>query len=140
MLVPVDAAWRALTTSAGLDAWFCDGASVDPRAGGAISFRWKLPEGVLHSGGDVLEVRERERFVFTWDPVHADRSVKTRVEIDFEAVPGGCTVRVRETGFPHGDAGRQSFHDNATGWGEALALLRAHLERGGIRWLPFQST
>lgn len=133
---PVEAAWRGLTTAEGLDEWFTQGASVDLRPGGSIRFRWTLPQGPLESGGDVIEVRPCERFVFRWDPVRSDPSVLTTVALSFAGADGGSTVRVRETGFPASDAGRVAFHDNATGWAEALTLLRFHLERDGAGRRP----
>ncbi len=132
---PRAAVWAALTTPAGLDAWFTQGAAVDLRAGGSITFRWPPGAGVVESGGPVDEVVPPERLVFRWDAVHGRPELLTTVVLTLETLADGATrVAVHETGFPPTDEGRRSQLSNATGWGEALTLLRSQLESAPLRW------
>jgi uncharacterized protein YndB with AHSA1/START domain len=36
-----DQVYNAFTAAEGLDAWFTNGAEIDPRPGGKILFRWR---------------------------------------------------------------------------------------------------
>lgn len=126
-----EAAYDAIATAAGLDAWFTAGASVDARPGGEIRFRWKDwgPAKVdAEDGGPVLEARRPERFVFQWSPDGPE--YRTTVEVDFDRVPEGTVVRVREHGWRDTPSARRRMLDCACGWGEALALLKFHVEHG----------
>lgn len=121
----------AFTTAEGLDGWFTSGAEVDPHTGGEIRFRWFDwgPDRFSgEDGGPVLEARRPERFVFQWFP--AGPSAPTTVEVDFEPVPAGTVVRLREHGYPDTPAGLRACLDCAAGWGEALTLLKFYVEHG----------
>jgi uncharacterized protein YndB with AHSA1/START domain len=119
--------YDAVTTADGLDGWFTAGATVDARPGGKIWFRWKDwgPDRLtVEDGGPVLEAQRPVRFVFQWG------STPTTVELDFKPHREGTIVRVREYGFRNTPAGLKSLVDNATGWGEALTLLKFYVEHG----------
>jgi len=119
----------AFTTADGLDGWFTSGAYVGPRTGGEIRFRWVDwgPERINEEdGGPVLESQRPDRFVFQW---HPDGSTyPTTVEVDFERVPEGTVVRLREHGYQDTPSGRRACLDCAAGWGEALTLLKFYVE------------
>ena len=66
-----------------------------------------------------------ERFVFQWGSTPS-----TTVELSFYDHSEGTLVIVKETGFPHTKEGRQRYLDNATGWGEALTLMKFYSEHG----------
>ena len=79
-----DQVYNAFSSAEGLDAWFTNGAEINPRPGGEILFRWRDwgPERVTgEDGGPVLEAVPLKRFVFQWHP--EDESYATTVEIDF---------------------------------------------------------
>jgi uncharacterized protein YndB with AHSA1/START domain len=121
--------YAAFTTAEGLDSWFTSGAKVDPQPGGEIRFHWNAwgPDQVTgEDGGPVLEARPPERFVFQWRPDSPDYF--TTVEVNFEAVPEGTVVRLREHGYRDTPAGREAFANCAAGWGEALTLLKFFVE------------
>jgi uncharacterized protein YndB with AHSA1/START domain len=121
--------YQALATAEGLDAWFTRGATMDPRPGGSITFRWRDwgPERISDEGGGaVLEAIPGQRFVFQWHP--DTEAYATTVEIDLEPDPQGTTVRLRESGYQDTPSGREAFTNCATGWGEALTLLKFYLE------------
>lgn len=123
--------YDAFTTAAGLDGWFTQGASIDPRPGGEICFRWVDwgPDHVTgEDGGPVLEARRPERFAFQWHP--DGDAYATTVEVDFEPANGGTIVRLHEHGYQDTPSGREAFVGCATGWGEALTLLKFYVEHG----------
>jgi uncharacterized protein YndB with AHSA1/START domain len=122
------AVYDALTTTAGLDAWFTTGAEIDLHPGGAIHFRWRDwgPDRITDDApGTVVEVRRPERFVFRWWQDHP-----TTVEFDFETVAGGTVIRLQERGYADTAEGRRRCLECATGWGEALTLLKFYVEHG----------
>jgi uncharacterized protein YndB with AHSA1/START domain len=123
--------YDALTTSSELDSWFTTGASVDARPGGEIWWRWKDwgPNHVTtEDGGPVLVAQRPERFVFQWHP--DDPRYSTIVEFALEEASGGTIVRLRESGYEDTPTGCQALIGCATGWGEALTLLKFYLEHG----------
>jgi uncharacterized protein YndB with AHSA1/START domain len=124
-------AYDALTTAAGLDAWFTSGAEIDARPGGHVIFRWRDwgPRRLTcEDQGPVLAAHRPSHFIFQWHP--GGPAFTTTVELTFERVAVGTIVSVRETGFPDTTEGRRAMLDCAAGWGEALAVCRFHLERG----------
>ena len=122
--------YDALTTAEGLDGWFTKGSSVDARAGGNIKFRWEN-WGYQHysgeDGGPILEAKRPERFAFQWK-TDTD-SYNTTVEISFEPFEDGTLVKLVEHGFNDTPNGLKDMLTRAAGWGEALTLMKFHVER-----------
>jgi hypothetical protein len=52
------------------------------------------------------------------------------VTLTLDTVAGGTVVRVFERGFADSASGLRTLVGNATGWGEALTLLKFRLEHG----------
>jgi uncharacterized protein YndB with AHSA1/START domain len=126
---PLARVYEALTTAAGWDAWFTQGAEVDARPGGRILFRWVGwgPERVTASdGGPVLEAVPGERFVFQWTPGDSP----TTVALDLAPLGDGTRLTVTESGHRDTEGDRRALVDCAAGWGEALTLLKVYLEHG----------
>jgi len=123
--------YDAMATADGLNGWFTTSASVDARPGGEIRFRW-VDWGYSHytgeNGGPVLEARRPERFVFQWQ-VDTD-SYNTTVEIDFEPVDEGTIVRLVEYSYEDSPTGLKDMLARASGWGEALTLMKFYVEHG----------
>ena len=123
--------YDALTTASELDSWFTAGAYVDARPGGEIQWRWQNwgPNHVTaEDGGSILEATRPKRFVFQWHPDSPDYT--TTVEFTLEAVDDGTIVRLRESGYHDTPSGRSAILDCASGWGEALTLLKFYVEHG----------
>ena len=123
--------YDALTTSDGLDAWFTSGANVNAHPGGEIHFRWVNwgPDQIsMEDGGSVIEAIPPERFVFQWHPDLPEYA--TTVEINLVPKDGGTIVSLRELGFADTPSGIAALANCATGWGEALTLLKFYLEHG----------
>jgi uncharacterized protein YndB with AHSA1/START domain len=122
--------YDAMATAEGLDGWFTKGSSVDARPGGKINFRWEN-WGYQHysgeDGGPVLEAKRPERFSFQWK-VDCD-PYNTTVEIIFKPFEDGTLVKVVEHGFEDTPSGLKNMLERAAGWGEALTLMKFHVER-----------
>ncbi len=128
---PAEQVYDAFATAEGLDGWFTHGSTVEAHPGGEIRLRWKdwgpdSYEG--EDGGPVLEAQRPRRFVFQW---HTDNpSYATTVEFDIEPHEKGTVVKAREHGFEDTPSGRRKLLENASGWGEALALWKFYVEHG----------
>ena len=123
--------YDAFTTSEGLDGWFTTGASVDSRPGGEMVWRWKEwgPEKVTtETRGPVLEAERPARYVFQWGT--EDRESTTTIELNFEKVAEGTVVHLKEHGYQPTERGLKACLSCATGWGEALTLLKFYVEHG----------
>ena len=130
---PIAKVYEALTTSKGLDAWFTKGAKVDQEEGGQIYFRWELQRanvtgGVVEDGGRILKRNVPDIFSFEWHPDNS--SYATTVTLTFESIDEGTIVKVTETGFQDTPSGRKALIGCATGWGEALTMVKYYLEHG----------
>jgi uncharacterized protein YndB with AHSA1/START domain len=121
--------YEVLTTGAGWDAWFTLGTEVDARPGGKIRFRW-VDWAVEHysteAGGPVLEATAPSRFVFQWTP----GDTTTTIAFDLSPLGSGTVVQVQETGHTSSRRDLEALVECASGWGEALALLKMYLEHG----------
>jgi len=126
---PRERVYDALTRAEELDAWFTTGAEVDPRPGGEVVWRradWGPDRVTGEDRGPVLGATRPERYVLGWQ----ERIGGTTVEIDLEENAEGTVVRFRERGYPDSPEGRAALVECATGWGEALTLLRFYVEHG----------
>jgi uncharacterized protein YndB with AHSA1/START domain len=116
----------AMTTAEGLDGWFTKGAYVDRKPGGIILFKWVDwgPDEVnSETTCPIIEVKAPERIVFKWWEDHY-----TTVELNFEEVDEGTKVTLKEFGYQNTDEGHRRCLECATGWGEALTLLKFYVE------------
>jgi uncharacterized protein YndB with AHSA1/START domain len=126
---PPQRVYEMLTTAAGWDAWFTQGAEVDAQLGGRIRFRW-VRWGVDHTtgedGGRVLEAVPPRRLAFQWTPGDSP----TTVAFELELRGRGTVLSVTETGHTGSQGDLQALVECAAGWGEALTLLKMYLEHG----------
>lgn len=122
-----DEVFALLSSGDGWDKWFTDGSSFEARVGSPVHLVWR---GLGDDGGDITdagEVKECEpgkRFAFTWS------TPPSLVTFTTEEHPHGTRLRVVETGLPQTRAGLDRFGECATGWGEALTLVRCYAEHG----------
>jgi len=122
--------WAALTTAAGLAAWFGDEAAIDLRPGGPARMRW-------HEQGFTAQMRvervdEPRVFGYTW-PIFGlpgDDPRRTYVEFTLEPAGPGTRLTVTESGFAQlpPDAYRQAYDGNTEGWARELGELAAYLD------------
>jgi uncharacterized protein YndB with AHSA1/START domain len=127
-----ESVFDALATAEGLDRWFTHGGStLEPGAGGALVFRyrnWGVGDFTGEIEGEVVEHRRPERFSFRW-PVDSG-GYMTTVVVDFEAHENGTLVKLVEGLYEEGDVGLQDMLNRASGWAEALTLMKFWVEHG----------
>jgi uncharacterized protein YndB with AHSA1/START domain len=124
---PVETVYSTLTTSEGWDAWFTDGSEVDASPNGEVLLRWKDfgPSRITaEDGGAVLEAERNRRFVFEWEP----GDTITQVAFNLTPHAGGTILELEESGYET----LTSYMECASGWGEALAMLKFYLEHGVV--------
>ncbi len=127
--------YDAFATADGLDAWFTTGASVDARAGGSIMFRfenWGVYKVNMESTGPVLAAERPRLFTFQWNPVDEQPDYSTTVELTIEPHEEGVKLSVTDGRYPDSSAGQKALLLCASGWGEALTLVKFHLEHGVV--------
>ena len=125
---PREQVYNAMTTANGLDGWFTTGAKINRQVGGILTFVWKDwgPDKVTDSVDcPILEVNIPERFVFQWWEDHY-----TTVEMNFLENIEGTVVQLKESGYADTPEGHRRCLECATGWGEALTLLKFYVEHG----------
>ena len=127
---PAEAIYDLIATAEGLDRWFTVGADVDPRPGGIIVYRWRSwgPDRVTaEAAGTVHEAVRPKRFVFDWDVGAGERAI---AEFTIEPVSDGCVLRLREHGYADTASGHAALVREASGWGEAMTLIKLMAEHG----------
>ncbi len=76
-------------------------ATIEPRVGGAVRIEYQGGRAVM--AGEVLEIDEPRRFVFSWGYESGNDAVRagsTRVEITLAAVPDGTALTLRHLNLP----------------------------------------
>jgi uncharacterized protein YndB with AHSA1/START domain len=123
--------YDAIATSQGLNGWFTAESVIEAIPNGKLYFSWK-DWGVDHytgeSLGTVIEAKRPTRFAFKW-PVDIG-SYQTTVEISFEPVGEGTVVKLIEYGYEENADKLQNMLNRASGWGEALTLMKFYVEHG----------
>jgi uncharacterized protein YndB with AHSA1/START domain len=76
---------------------------------------------------DVTEAHASNRFAFRW-PLGADEGLTTRVTVTIAPAGYGSRLELEDGPFPIDRAGIDAWGAAGEGWGEALMLLRAHLD------------
>ncbi len=120
-----------ISTGSGWNAFFTHDTEIDPRPGGRIVFRWKdwgPQQYTVNAEGKVHRVDRPNRFVFEWYPVGKDHP--TIITFEMTLQESATVVTVTEDGYPNTPDGRAMILECATGWGEALTLLKFYLEHG----------
>ena len=133
---PRQLVWDAWTKPEHTDKWGPVGYTVeqfnDPvvRPGGTWRAVLRPPgkDRELWQGGVYREVKEPERLVFTfaWDDEHGRPGAEMLITLTFEDLGGGKTrLTLRQDGLP--TLAERDGHEG--GWGEALDVMKAHLEK-----------
>ncbi|RIW38514.1 SRPBCC domain-containing protein [Bacillus salacetis] len=121
--------YETLTTAKGWDAWFTTGASLEfgHQGTGAITLRWEQPDGnMIEDVGRIIKADSPSFFSFYWKPGDST----TTVNLSLEPYKDGTIVHIEEEGYSSSPADQAALVNCASGWGEALMLLKMHLEYG----------
>ena len=111
------------------DSFFTTGMELDPRPGGICSFSWKdwgPDKYTLKVPGKVVEAVRPERFVFQW----GSEGRATTISTQFTPVDNGTIVTLTEEGYRDTPDGLAMILECASGWGEAVTLLKFYIEHG----------
>lgn len=122
--------YAAITEPNQLNKWFTTGSVGIPEAGESMRFAWEDwgPDRITASDDiTVLEASPPKQFLFEWF-LNKDWG-PTTVEFTFESEQNGTIVTVREVGYGNTSEAVNALVDCATGWGEALTLLKFFVEK-----------
>ncbi len=138
---PLQEAWKAWTTSQGLESFFAPHCRIDPRVDGELEiwFTPDAPPGQRGAEGQmVMQVLEGKRLAFTWNApptIPTLRDQKTLVTIDFEPLGAGLTrIRFAHLGWGRGEDWDQALEYFDGAWRiVVLPRFKHALEAGPIQ-------
>jgi uncharacterized protein YndB with AHSA1/START domain len=87
---------------------------------------WAVDHYTTDAEGPILEVTPPTRFAFQWTPGDST----TTIAFDIKPLGEGAVVHVEESGYTNSRRDMEALVECASGWGEALALLKMYLEHG----------
>lgn len=123
--------YETLTTAEGWNSWFTKGMVLDFRIDGVIHFKWNNwgPDQVTtEDEGVITDFEHNKRFCFQWHPQGKENP--TLVKFTLEPKVNGTHLKLEETGYLNTNEGHRIFNSCASGWGEAMTLLKFYLESG----------
>jgi len=126
---PPSKVYATITSAREWDNFFTTGMELDPQVGGVCSFSWKNwgPDKYsLKVPGRVVAAEPAEVFAFEWG------SPEKATTVRFELTPHeqGTVVTLTEDGYRDTPEDRAMIMECASGWGEAITLLKFYIEHG----------
>jgi len=134
---PVEKVYDTITSGNGWNAFFTHSTEVDPKPDGKIVFRWKDwgPNFYTNEAEGVVVNGERPcLFSFQWYPIGKDNP--TTITFKLTEKYGGTVIELTEDGYTDTEQSREMILQCASGWSEALTLLKFYLEYGAIYKQP----
>lgn len=126
---PPEQVYDTLTSAGKWDEFFTTGMELDPKPGGVCAFAWKdwgPDKYTLKVQGKVIEAQRPSLFVFQWGP----EEKATTIRIELEATEHGTVLTLTEEGYRDTSEGFAMMLECASGWGEAITLLKFYMEHG----------
>ncbi len=129
----IDEVYKILTTAEGWNSWFTNQSRLYLHADGTgeIKLKWTNFGSncvTIEDGGKILEAIPNKSFVFQWSP---GENITT-VSFKLENYNNGTLLKLIETGYSPSTNDIQACIECASGWGEALTLLKVYIEHGLI--------
>lgn len=124
--LPIEKVYDAITSPDCWNAFFTTGLEIDLKEGGEMWFRWENWGPDLYTTEvpcRVLKCDKPMLFSFEWGS-----KMKSTVEFHLEEKYNGTVMTVKEYGYPNTDDGLRNQLECASGWGEAVTLLKFYLE------------
>jgi uncharacterized protein YndB with AHSA1/START domain len=127
----VERVWKTISTQEGLRKWWNPNTEFDPFVGGKISFSGNHRGTPYHFVGEIIEMEEPYRLVFTWNSKYNPWPVASLLTITIVDEGERSRITIIHHGFekmPYEHAQRifQAFRD---GWdGEEVVNLKRFLE------------
>lgn len=134
---PIEKVYETLTTPKGWDAWFTTGTHFTLKKKSPITFKWVNwgPDyDNVEVQGEVIDFVENKKLVFEWHAFSQDG--RTQTVFLLTEHKKGTIVEVTDSGYPDTPEGHRAFNSCATGWGEAMTLLKFYLEAGLVYRMP----
>jgi len=128
---PIERVFETITSAREWDSFFTTGMELEPRRGGACSFAWENwgpDKYTLKAPGKVVEIDPPNLFVFQW----GSEGKETTVRFELSSQGNETIVTVTEEGYRDTPEGRAMIMECASGWGEAVTLLKFYIEHGII--------
>lgn len=120
--------WDALTTDAGLAAWFGLSARCEQGVGGRQWIK-AAPDEEIEFVIDAWSPCERLRLFVPGEDGRPLPEWPLIIEYTLKPGGGGTTLRVTESGIPESDAWDVVYDSAAVGWSISLATLKHAMER-----------
>ena len=121
--------YDTLTDAKSWDSFFTTGMELEPKPGGICSFSWKDwgPDNyTLKVPGKVIEANRPDLFIFQW----GSHGKATTIRVELSEVEYGTVLTLTEQGYPDTPEGLAMMLECASGWGEAVTLLKFYIEQG----------
>lgn len=132
--LPIERVYNEITSPDCWNSFFTTGLTIDLKVGGDMVFSWKDWGPDFYSVQvpcTVVACNYPNLFAFEWG-----QKMRSKVEFHLESKYGGTIVHVKEFGYPKSDEGFASMLECASGWGEAVTLLKFYLEHGIVYTPP----
>lgn len=121
--------YDTITSAKDWDTFFTTGMELDPKPGGVCSFCWQdwgPDKYTLEVPGRVLEAKRPELFSFEW----GSEGRATTIRMELSPVANGTVLTVTESGYRDTPESIDMMLECASGWGEAVTLLKFYIEHG----------
>ena len=121
--------YSRLISGDGWEKWFASEAIIGGQVGDEVSFQWEnfgADNYTASDMGKIVSLNENSLFAFTWHP----GANETLVSLQFRSSKNGCFLSVEETGYSNTAEDLDVALKVASGWGEALTLLKMYVEHG----------
>ncbi len=126
--------WRAIATAEGWNGWFTSECTLEPYPGGAFRPVWRgfgADRTDAEDDGRIVEIRAPEKLVCEWHPEGATTQFTMTLARDSNSDGDATRVELVDAGYPDAsDDDRARLLRCAAAWGEALTLLKFHVEYG----------
>jgi len=121
--------FTAITQAGEWNRWFTEESTIDLRVGGYLALKWRNwgPDRIdADDGGKIIAIEQDRRFAFEWSP----SGRPTTVEFLLKPQRTGTRLTVTDSGWQLNAETMEMYMGCATGWGEALTLIKYYVELG----------
>jgi len=121
--------FETLTTADGWNAWFTQETTIDLCLGGNVTLRWRdwgVDHDTFEDGGEITSLEPDKHFSFRWHQT----GTPTTVSFNLEELGDGTKLTVTDDGYGASEKDLSICLGCATGWGEAMMMLKVYLEHG----------
>ncbi|MDQ0206060.1 SRPBCC family protein [Alkalicoccobacillus murimartini] len=122
----IDEVYQTLISANEWNQWFTDETTISDHDILLVWTNWGDDKMTIKDGGRIVKQIHNQHFSFEWSP--ADQLITT-VSFDLEETESsGTYITITETGYTKDHLA--TLVHCASGWGEALMLLKAYMEFG----------